>query len=160
VGAEIGVCGGEHVLSLLRTFDIKKLYLIDPYSIYEDYDEGRKYYGADQASLIESELAAKKILSDYASKIVWIKDLSENATNLITEQLDFVYIDGNHAKSFVKQDIELFYPLVKSGGVIGGHDFYNGYQFEHDGVINAVVEWVSKNNKQLKVELADWWVEK
>jgi hypothetical protein len=160
VGAEIGVCGGEHALSLLRTFNLEKLYLIDPYSIYEDYSEGRKHYGEDQKSLCDTEVSAKLLLEDYASSVVWIKELSANATKFITEELDFVYIDGNHAENFVKEDIENYYPLVKSGGVMGGHDFYNGFQLEHDGVISAVIEWASKNNHNLKVELPDWWVEK
>jgi hypothetical protein len=160
VGAEIGVCGGEHALSLLRTFNLEKLYLIDPYSLYEDYSEGRKHYGEDQKPLCDTEVSAKLLLEDYASSVVWIKELSANATKFITEDLDFVYIDGNHAESFVKADIENYYPLVKRGGVIGGHDFYNGFQFEHDGVINAVIEWATENNRRLKVELPDWWVEK
>jgi hypothetical protein len=160
VGAEIGVCGGEHALSLLRTFDLERLYLIDPYSMYEDYTEGYKHYGADQKPLRDTEDSAKLLLEEYASRVVWVKELSASATKFIAEDLDFVYIDGNHAENFVKEDIENYYPLVKSGGVIGGHDFYNGFQLEHDGVISAVIEWASKNNHNLKVELPDWWVEK
>jgi hypothetical protein len=160
VGAEIGVCGGEHALSLLRTFDLDRLYLIDPYSMYEEYTEGQKHYGEDQKPLCDTEDSARLLLDDYASKVVWIKELSANATKFITEELDFVYIDGNHAESFVKEDIKNYYPLVKNGGVIGGHDFYNGFQFEHDGVISAVIEWASMNDLMLKVELPDWWVEK
>lgn len=160
VGAEIGVCGGEHAVSLLKTYDIEKLYLIDPYSMYEGYAEGHKHYGEDQRSLCDTEAAAKKLLGDYESKIVWIKELSSDATKFISDELDFVYIDGNHAEGFVMDDIQNYYPLVKCGGVIGGHDFYNGFQVEHDGVVNAVIEWAFKNGKRLKVELPDWWIEK
>lgn len=160
VGAEIGVCGGEHAVSLLKTHDIEKLYLIDPYSMYEEYEEGHKHYGDDQRRLCDTEVAAKKLLGDYKTKIVWVKELSSNATKFIVDELDFVYIDGNHAEHFVMDDIQNYYPLVKSGGVIGGHDFYNGFQAEHDGVVNAVMEWAFKNEKKLKVELPDWWIEK
>ena len=45
----------------------------------------------------------------------------------------------------------------KKGGVIGGHDFYNGFQRDHDGVIKAVTKYALKNNLQLQVELPDWW---
>ena len=160
VGAEIGVCGGEHAVSLLKTFDLERLYLIDPYSMYEEYTEGHKKYGRDQKPLCDMEVVAKGLLGSYATRIVWLKELSVNAAKLITEELDFVYIDGNHAESFVMDDIQSYYPLVKCGGVIGGHDFYNGFQFEHDGVVNAVTEWACKNGKRLKVELPDWWIEK
>jgi hypothetical protein len=160
IGAEIGVCGGEHAISLLKTLDIDKLYLIDPYTMYEEYTEGQKHYGKDQRKLSETEIAAKKILSEHESKIVWIKELSSDAVNFIVEELDFVYIDGNHAESFVMADIQNYYPLVKNGGLIGGHDFYNGFQTEHDGVVNAVIEWAYTHEKKLKVELPDWWIEK
>ena len=39
------------------------------------------------------------------------------------ESLDFVYIDANHAYDWVVQDIELWYPKVKKGGILWGHDY-------------------------------------
>ena len=38
VGIEIGVYEGEHALSLLKNLNIKRLYLIDPYVIHENYN--------------------------------------------------------------------------------------------------------------------------
>ncbi len=159
VGVEIGVCGGEHALSLLENLDIKRLYCIDPYELYEDYSEGKKHYGVDQAPLSMSEMNAKQLLKQHQDKVIWIKKLSADATTDIGEKVDFVYIDGNHAESFVKEDIENYLPLLKGGGVIGGHDFYNGFQREHDGVVSAVLKFVAKTEYQLRVELPDWWIE-
>jgi hypothetical protein len=48
---------------------------------------------------------------------------------------------------------------LSNGGVIGGHDYYNGFQREHDGVVKAVTSFVVKNDLQLRVELPDWWIE-
>ena len=56
------------------------------------------------------------------------------------------------------QDIQNYYPKVKSGGIIGGHDFYNGFCREHDGVIKAVSEFAVNNKLDLQVELPDWWI--
>jgi hypothetical protein len=55
------------------------------------------------------------------------------------ESLDFVYIDANHAYSFVKQDISLWWPKVKKGGWICGHDYldidwWNDKNFDKNGV--------------------------
>ena len=160
VGVEIGVCGGEHALSLLKTLDHKKIYLIDPYEMYEDYSEGQAHYGVDQANLTVAETSAKKILRDYQNLVVWVKDFSKNAIKKIEEPLDYVYIDGNHAYEYVVDDIRNYFPLIKSGGVIGGHDFYNGFQSEHDGVISAVCEFAIKTNSLLKVDIPDWWIQK
>jgi len=160
VGIEIGVAGGDHTLSLLETLKIKKIYCIDPYNIYEDYHEGKLHFGVDQAPIEETEIYAQKLLNKYKDNIVWLKKLSNDAVRDIQEQLDFVYIDGNHADNYVADDIQNYFPLLKKGGVIGGHDFYNGFQSEHDGVISAVTRFCGTNNLLLKVELPDWWIVK
>lgn len=159
VGAEIGVAGGEHALSLLETLSIKKLYLIDPYDIYETYTEGKQHYGANGSGLNEFRVRAEALLSKYSERIVWIKEKSSDAARLILEQLDFVYIDGNHAQDFVTQDISDFIPKLSSRGVIGGHDFYNGFQREHDGVVNAVLDAPHLRGFQMRIESPDWWIE-
>jgi hypothetical protein len=159
VGAEIGVAGGEHALSLLETLSIKRLYLIDPYDIYETYTEGKLHYGADGIGLNKFKSSAEKLLSRFADRIVWVREMSSDAANLITEELDFVYVDGNHAEDFVRQDINNFFPKLSSRGVIGGHDFYNGFQREHDGVVRAVLSSPLLRGYQMRVEVPDWWVE-
>lgn len=160
IGAEIGVYKGEHAESLLENLSIKKLYLIDPYKLYDEYDEGKKHYGIDQDPLDLVEREAQKRLEKYSDKIIWVKKMSTDALIDIPNNLDFVYIDGNHQYEFVKKDIETYYPKIKLGGILGGHDMYNGFCFEHNGVVQAVAEFVVKNNLQLYVELPDWWVVK
>ena len=61
---------------------------------------------------------------------------SEEASSLFeNESLKFVYIDGNHEYGFVKKDLELFYPKLKSNGVLAGHDY------QYKGVNVAVDEF-------------------
>ena len=53
-----------------------------------------------------------------------IRCLSKNAVKLFKdESLDFVYIDANHAYDFVKEDLEMWWPKIKKGGYICGHDY-------------------------------------
>ena len=70
------------------------------------------------------------------------------------ESVDFVFIDANHHYDFVMRDIECWYPKVKSGGVIAGHD----YDQNHNGVIKAVSEFFGPNkiNKQYDVSGNCW----
>ena len=70
-------------------------------------------------------------------KVVFIKSLSEEAVGKVPENVDFVYIDGNHRYEYVKKDIELYWPKIKIGGVLAGHDFKSG----EDGVRKAVKEY-------------------
>jgi predicted O-methyltransferase YrrM len=48
--------------------------------------------------------------------LVQVKKIFKN------EPLDFLYIDGDHTYNGVKQDFELYSPLVRKGGIIGLHD--------------------------------------
>jgi hypothetical protein len=159
-GAEIGVYKAEHAESLLRHLDIERLFLVDPYDLYTDYNEGKSHYGVDQDPLeVAREEAARRLLP-YAGKVKWIHKLSAVATAELPHELDFVYIDGNHAESFVRQDIINYYSKVRPGGILGGHDFYNGFCREHDGVVKAVTEFVTQHSLLLQVELPDWWITK
>ena len=159
IGVEIGVAGGEHALSMLQTLDIKKLYLIDPYELYDEYFEGKSHYGIDQMPLSETEKNAREKLFDYKDQIVWVRKLSSDAIAEIIEPLDFVYVDGNHEEKFVTEDIKNYGPLLKKHGIIGGHDYYNGFQKEHDDVVRVVTTFATELNVQLNVELPDWWFE-
>ena len=160
VGVEIGVYKAQHAESLLKHLDIERIYLVDPYDMYQDYGEGRKHYGVDQDPLELARKEAKQRLLPYADKIVWIHKLSAAAAAEIPNGLDFVYIDGNHAEEFVREDINNYYSKVRPGGILGGHDFYNGFCREHDGVVNAVTQFTVKHSLPLQVELPDWWLTK
>ena len=36
-----------------------------------------------------------------------------------------MWIDGNHTYEFAKDDCERYWPLVKPGGILCGHDYCN-----------------------------------
>lgn len=38
------------------------------------------------------------------------------------ESLDLVYVDGNHARKHVFDDLSAWYPKIKYGGILSGHD--------------------------------------
>lgn len=53
-----------------------------------------------------------------------IRALSHEVADLFAdESLDYVYIDGNHAYDYVKLDLETWYPKLKKGGILAGHDY-------------------------------------
>ena len=59
------------------------------------------------------------------------------ADQVMDESLDFVFIDAQHDYHSVINDIGLWAPKVKPGGLISGHD-YNHNKFP--GVVEAVHE--------------------
>jgi len=151
IGAEIGVWAGDNALSILEQLNIKKLFLIDPYIPY-----------VNSIGEVSNPSRALSICKDkmvkFNDKVKFIIKKSSEAVNDVPDNLDFVYIDGNHDYEFVKRDIEFYYPKVRSGGVLGGHDFLVTDNFK--GVVNAVIEFVVEERLKLFAEKNDWWVVK
>lgn len=113
---EIGSDLGINALNICRSIKFKHLYLVDPYlGGYGHCDTGD-----------ERCMKAKKILGKK-DNVTWLRVTSEEASNTLDDNIDVVYIDGNHTYPYVKQDIELWYPKVKKNGIIGGHDFCSTY---------------------------------
>jgi len=56
--------------------------------------------------------------------------------------LDFVFIDAFHSYDSVTEDIQYWYPKVKKGGTIAGHDFWLKTHPQYiRGVNDAVIKW-------------------
>jgi hypothetical protein len=151
--AEIGVWKGVHAKILQNQLDIEKVYLIDPYDAYEDYEESK----SEIEKMRDAKKTAYNRLEPY-DNIEWVESYSHQAAQQIDEQLDYVYIDGNHEYDYVKRDIELFYELVKPDGIVAGHDFSTSWP----GVIRAVMEFSDEEGVEIYTEArgSDWWFKK
>jgi len=147
IAVEIGADKGKNALNVLRTLSIKKIYLIDPY---ENYEERSK------KEMSSAEIEAKKRLKPYKNKIIWIKKFSDKAFKDIPNEIDFIYIDGNHEYEYVKKDIENYYPKIKKGGILAGHDISNPKYGK--GIIKALMEFSIKNNLIFEISRTDWWI--
>lgn len=146
VGVEIGVAKGTNALSIFRTIHMKRLYLVDPY---KPYVESGKIL--DYSPFF---LYVKKRLN-YPN-VTLIRKTSVEAVGDVPNGLDFVYIDGDHSYENVEADIVAWYPKVRLGGVLGGHD----YSAKYTGVCRAVNEFTEKTGLQLCGEDVDWWITK
>ena len=160
IGAEIGVYLGKNAENMLVGLDMQRLYLIDPY-----LNEDGKLSGTTTSSsrILELRYNSHYRLERFHSKIVWIEKKSEYAVNDIKDsELDFVYIDGDHTYIAVKKDIELYFPKVKIGGLIAGHDY--DPPDENNGVIQATQEFFGSKGYDILSGISlddlrsnDWW---
>ncbi len=132
VGVEVGVFLGVNALNFLESLNIKHLYLIDP------------YYESDTI-----RNAARQRLSKYESKITWIYEPSIKAVKNLPDNLDFVYLDGDHTYPAVHQEIRLYFSKVKEGGILGGHDYLS---VPNSSVKQAVDEFFA--NQRCGIEAA------
>ncbi len=82
----------------------------------------------------------KKNTSKVSHKIDPWRMTSVEAGKVFNEEIDFVFIDGDHSYEGVKQDVEIWFPRLKSGGIIAMHDIEWA-----EGVKRVVVEDVMPN---------------
>lgn len=124
-GVEIGTFKGEFAKTILSNWN-GTLYMVDPWREDLGYEYTNTDYYEFKNSLYYQTIENTK---EYQDRSFMLRGFSNQMINLFeNESLDFVYIDANHAYDFVKEDIELWYPKVKKGGIVSGHDYilFNG----------------------------------
>lgn len=163
VGVEVGVLSGGNARQIMSTWQGQLLHLVDPW---EKVDP--KIYRETQGWPVdECYKECQKLAAEYPGRIMLHKAYSPDITvDFWDDTLDWVYLDGNHSYEAVSSDIRAWWPKVKSGGLLCGHDFYR----EHtDGkccdVEPAVLDWCSEVGiKEPYVtrypECWSWWIEK
>lgn len=138
-GAEIGVRAADTSEYLLHNNERLVLLLVDPYIAYLDI--GYKYEDSEQSAL---KRAAAERLSRFNQRADWIYLPSVEASQYIEEgSLDFVFIDAEHTELSVYADVYAWYPKVRSGGILMGHDF------SMDPVKKVVTAWAEKFGKKI-----------
>ena len=73
----------------------------------------------------------------------------EAASDFQDDSMAAVFIDADHSYEAVKADLAAWYPKVKPGGIIAGHDFVWNHPVSQKGVIRAVREFCA--DKPLEV---------
>jgi len=155
VGAEIGVKEGRTSAVLLKRLPgLRKLYCVDPWRYYAEYDSdraGRKIAWPNQRLLDRAYGEFLRRIEAFRERVVVLREFSRDAAPLVPDgSLDFAFIDANHAYEFVREDIALWWPKVREacpesrrtadrgGGLLAGHDYG---RWDHSwGVRRAVDE--------------------
>jgi len=142
--AEVGVQKGHHACGICHDLAPERLYLVDPYKAFQ----GR---GGPTPQVVVDlwEREAHRRLAPFGDSIVWIKKTSVEASREFDdESLDAVYIDDNHLEEYVRASIQVWWPKVKPGGILCGHDYYQN----EPGVILAVNEFAERNGLKLETD--------
>ncbi|MBN2711057.1 MAG: class I SAM-dependent methyltransferase [Planctomycetes bacterium] len=152
-GVEIGVNRAVFSETILKFWTGGKLYCVDPWREYEGLQ------GADDSSHNEFYQEAMERLNNFPGRFEVMRMTSAEAAGKFDDaSLDFAYIDALHSYEAVKEDISLWYPKIRSGGIISGHDYLDGRIYEEDfGVKTAVDEFVKEKGLALFIsECKDW----
>lgn len=139
VGAEIGTDHGKYAQQLCEGIPGLMLFCIDPYVA---YTEGTEVHNQEEVDQIFN--AAHVRLEPYECIFRKVTSM-EAAKDALDNNLDFVFIDGNHEFEHCYEDIVEWTKKVKPGGIIAGHD-YKVDPTRKYGVIEAVQKYTKENN--------------
>jgi len=128
-GVEVGVSTGQFSRQILRIWKGKKLWLVDPWQHLYDYFDS---FNASDTIMERRFILSHHKLSKWAPKLGWLRKRSKNAVSHFKDvSLDFVYIDANHSYGHTLEDLRLWYPKVKRGGLFAGHDYFDAQADNH-----------------------------
>jgi len=131
---EIGVWKGLSIKYLAEKVKNKNISIVGI-----DTFEGTKGEHDDDIDVINGTLFKRYLKNIHPYTIHTIVGRSdESYENFPNESINFLFIDADHHYEVVKRDIELWYPKIKKGGIISGHDYAEGGEC---GVIPAVNEF-------------------
>jgi hypothetical protein len=146
VGVEVGVAEGTTTEYLLQTLPTLRMFGVDSYPVYIDWNDTQPDGDANKAEMLRK-------VDPYMERYNHIYEDSDDAVSKFDdESLDFIFIDGLHTYNQVLKDCQNYYPKVKRGGFIIGHDFAR-----IQGVNKAVREFANSIGKEIKNAKQDLW---
>ena len=132
---EVGTWDGRNAKKLRKLFPDAHLYLIDPYHPTLTYfQKGAPISFKPEEYERNYQNVCKYFEKD--SKATLLKTTSLKGVDQVPNDIDLVFIDGDHSYKHAKQDILAWNPKVRIGGLLTGHD----YNPDFPDVIKAVNE--------------------
>jgi len=130
LGVEIGVDRGWLSEYLLHNLPALNLMMVDPMM---PFDPSSRYHqGGDSRSRRDDRkwnrvrAEVRNRISFAGSRAKQIFQFSADAAGEVADGVcDFVFIDGDHTYGGVCEDIAMWKPKVRPGGVLCGHDYGN-----------------------------------
>lgn len=152
VGVEVGVQTGLHAADIRRNWKGELLIGVDPWRPYgtdvtEEMHNDYAKIAMERLRATDKNFALLRMTSVEAAE--WLKSMLNSTSTWGVERktrapldplLDFVYLDGDHGYEAVKEDIEAWYPLIRSGGILAGHDWVVDGWHRHGQPYDAVPE--------------------
>ena len=121
---EIGVHSGDFALETLKRWPSFEHYFgVDAWAELTNYKDTANAEKNEQDARYEATL--HKLTGAYGKqKITLIRKFSTEAVrNFEDKSIDFVYVDARHDYCGCLEDIVNYYPKIRCGGLMAGHDF-------------------------------------
>jgi len=124
LGIEVGVQRGILAKKSLDLWPSCEEYkLVDLWGMEDGYVEPGGHEKKEQAGWLRQAKHRMKLLKRDTVPEFFIMRSTEAAKQLKDDYFDYVYLDARHDYCAVMEDIEHYYPKLRAGGVLGGHDY-------------------------------------
>ena len=169
---EVGVQTGNYTKIILSNMpSLHKLYLVDLWTHQQNYVDLANVSDAMHQGFFQQALAQT---NPWADKIEILRGLSVvMCKNIPDNSLDWIYIDARHDYKGAAEDIESYWPKLKTGGIMSGHDYMTSDQVKqitpgqdwsvcYDGSVEpravkgAVDDFATNLNKDVYVTNDQW----
>ncbi|CAE8627582.1 unnamed protein product, partial [Polarella glacialis] len=151
--AEVGVWHAELSEQLLERFSSLRMLLVDPYHLRPGGTPKDQLQGYSAKAL---DLGSSRT-QRYRDRATHVVQASVAAADWVaSESVDLVFIDGDHSYEGAASDIAAWWPTVRPGGILAGHD----YTLIWPGVVRAVNELGVNRGLAVHFTPEIWWVEK
>lgn len=134
VGAELGVQQGLYAKSILSAWpSATEYHMIDPWVTQTNYIDAAN---VDQETQDARMASAAAVAQSFAPRVAVsvVRNFSYDAVNLYPDcYFDFVYVDAVHDYEGALNDMIDWWPKVRSGGLLAGHDMIDAIQHEPGG---------------------------
>lgn len=126
VAVEVGTHRGEFARDFLSTWHGSLLHCIDPWDNPPGYEEQARLLtggGLDRgADLRECRRNLRGFID--VGRVELVRQCSPQAAAIYAdESLDLVYLDGDHSHQAIALDMRAWWPKIRRGGLLAGHDF-------------------------------------
>jgi len=130
-----GSGGSMACLALGSRADVE-LVSVDPFEPYDETTHGGTVRGVTEGN--EQEFWGTADAFGYAARVDQLRQRSDQAAACVPDaSCAAILVDGNHTYEIALNDLRLYWPKLKPGGVVLIHD----YTPHFPGVIRAVDEW-------------------
>lgn len=134
VGVELGVQRGEFFNEMMSKWQIAQTYVfVDIWAHQENYQDGANVDQSDQDTFMNQAItyANNQKAAGHLQELVICRNFTVNCVlNFPDHHFDFIYVDARHDYKGVLVDLQKWWPKLKRGGIMAGHDYI--YQIDID----------------------------
>lgn len=125
VGIEIGVHQADLARVMVNFFPFCRWHAVDPWAPYKaNYKSHDQTYSKQHWDGIYRSVQQELDLPIRDGRLILHRKTSDAAVaDFEDASVDLVFVDGLHTQEQVERDIRNYWPKLRSGGVMCGHDF-------------------------------------